>query len=527
VWFDEFGAQQGVIETFSWENFQRGSASAPPALPFVNFNLAKNYEQGAALADTVAALWRASGGLTTPATGGGNGWRRLSQRDGVVAGTPYLPGEINDTLEETLAFYVKADFGWDDPFGNGITVDGNIGLRYVETKFESDGGFNFPQESTLPVDSGAPGPAGPNRCVPPTDLQPGQTFSPPAFCALPASERAAIRAFSNGASPLVTAVNTYENLLPSFNLKVGLNEEMIVRFAYSKGISRPDLGLTRNYFTLSPLTQDDPRTPGADAPPPGFTGGWFGFGSSGGNPFLQPVEADNYDLSYEWYFDEAGSLTLSAFYKEIDNIIVTGQGDISFTNNGVTIDNVFTSQPTNSDETGKVKGVEIAYQQFYDMLPAPFDGVGVQATYTYIQSDGVQSSGVSNTSEQPAANNALVNLGDLPLQGLSEHNYNVALIYEKGPLSTRLAYNWRSEYLVTPRDVITPFYPIFQEASGQLDGSLFYTVNDNLKIGLQGANLLNEITQTTSFIPNSDGRKGFRSAFQNDRRITASVRFNF
>ena len=120
-----------------------------------------------------------------------------------------------------------------------------------------------------------------------------------------------------------------------------------------------------------------------------------------------------------------------------------------------------------------------------------------------------------------------VDLGDLPLQGLSENNVNFAVIYEKGPISTRLAYNWRDDYLVTARDVITPFYPIYQNAGGQLDGSFYYTVNDYFKIGVQGANLLNEVTETESYLPNSDGRRGGRSWFQNDRRITISGRFNF
>ena len=121
----------------------------------------------------------------------------------------------------------------------------------------------------------------------------------------------------------------------------------------------------------------------------------------------------------------------------------------------------------------------------------------------------------------------VVDLSDLPLEGLSENNFNVAVIYEKGPISTRLAYNWRDDYLVTARDAITPFYPIFQNASGQLDASFFYTVNENFKIGVQGANLLNEITETESYIPNSNGLRGGRSWFQNDRRFTISGRFNF
>ncbi len=529
VWMDEIGAPQGVIENYYWSNFHRGGAPVPPSFPYYGSNLAEGYEAGADFADTVVAAWLAAGGVTTGPGGGSAGWARLSERPGVVAGTPYLPGEINDTLEETQSAYAMLRFGHDDPFGNGWTLDGNIGLRYVETSFSSDGGWNFPTPGSIPIDSGLAEPAGQNRCLTPTDLDPGQVYLPPAFCALPADVRAAIRAFADGSSVPVTSTNEYENWLPSFNVKLGLNDSMIVRAAYSKGISRPDLGLLRNYFTITPLTQDDPRTPEADAPPPGFEGGWYGFTASGGNPSLKATEADNYDLSFEWYFADAGSFTASVFYKEIDNIVVAGEGDLVFTNpqTGASAANVFTRQPTNSDETGKVKGLEIAYQQFYDFLPQPFDGLGVQAAFTFLDSKGVQSSAVNNTNTTPAANDPLVDLGDLPLQGLSDFTYNIAGIYEKGPISARLAYNWRSDYLVTPRDVITPFYPIFQESTGQLDGSFFYTVNENLKIGVQGANLLDEITETTSYIPNADGRRGGRSWFRNDRRVTVSARFSF
>ena len=533
VWMDEIGAPEGAITNYYWSEFQRGGASVPSTFPYYNQNLARGYGAGADFADSIVAQWLLNSGDPALAAagpqGGSAGWRRLSERPGVVPGTPYLPGEINNTVEETQAAYAMLRFGHDDPFGNGMTLDGNIGVRYVKTDFSATGGFNFPQPGQIPVDFGAASPAGQNRCLTPTDLEPGQTYNPPAFCALPADVRANIRAFATGTSAEVVAENNYDNWLPSFNIKLGLTEDKIIRAAYSKGMSRPDLGLMRYYYTIAPLTLDDPRTPEADAPPAGFEGGWYGFDASGGNPFLKPTLADNFDLSFEWYFSDAGSFTASAFYKEIKNIVTTGQGDLVFVNpdGGASVDNVFTRQPTNSDETGKVKGIEFSYQQFYDFLPQPFDGLGIQAALTLLESDGVQSSGVSNTNTSPAANDALVNLGDLPLQGLSDVTYNIAAIYEKDKISARLAYNWRSDYLVTPRDVITPFYPIFQEDSGQLDGSFFYTVNDNLKIGVQGANLLDEITKTTSFIPNADGRRGGRSWYRNDRRVTVSARFSF
>jgi outer membrane receptor protein involved in Fe transport len=114
----------------------------------------------------------------------------------------------------------------------------------------------------------------------------------------------------------------------------------------------------------------------------------------------------------------------------------------------------------------------------------------------------------------------------LPLEQLSKHNANFTMFYEKGPLSLRGSYSWRSKFLLTARDVIFPYFPIYNDATGQLDASIFYTVTPQIKVGFQGVNLLNEITKTIQvFTP--DGREAPRSYFMNDRRISFVVRGNF
>jgi outer membrane receptor protein involved in Fe transport len=125
-----------------------------------------------------------------------------------------------------------------------------------------------------------------------------------------------------------------------------------------------------------------------------------------------------------------------------------------------------------------------------------------------------------------AENEANVDTSKLPLVGLSEDSANLALIYEKGPVSARAAYNWRSEYLLTTRDVITPFAPIMQEATGQLDASFFYSINENLKVGIQGVNLLDEVTKTSQVL-NDQLLQAGRSWFINDRRFSIGLRASF
>ena len=187
--------------------------------------------------------------------------------------------------------------------------------------------------------------------------------------------------------------------------------------------------------------------------------------------------------------------------------------------------------PANTQGSSDIKGVEVAYQQTFDFLPGAFAGLGVQASYTYIDAGRIPAStpanGAGDGARPPGEVNDLYAL--LPLPQLSKHNANVAVFYDRGPFSTRFAYSWRSRYLLSTRDCCFPFLPVFSEATGQLDGSMFLTVNEAFKIGVRASNLLNEVTKT-SFALYSDGDRIVRSkrgVFINDRRYSLSVNLTF
>jgi hypothetical protein len=92
-----------------------------------------------------------------------------------------------------------------------------------------------------------------------------------------------------------------------------------------------------------------------------------------------------------------------------------------------------TTLATPTSSKAHVKGFEVGYQQFYDFLPKPLDGFGINANYSYIDSKGVPQSTLSATDPDVAAGRvSTVNTDLLPLQGLSKHNANFAAIYEKG-----------------------------------------------------------------------------------------------
>jgi TonB-dependent receptor len=474
----------GLVSVNPYAGFQGGSAPVPFQGLFLTNNPAKDYKTFSAQMVAINQAWAANGGSIN--------WMPLASRPGVIAGTPFLPQEVNQTGEKTTSAYVMAKFG--DPDGK---ITGNVGLRWVHTEDDASGFVNFPAASALPSTCGGLG-------------------TPPPFCLLSPTEMARAQAFAIGGGGANKASNSFDYYLPSLNAKYQINDQMDVRLGVSQGITRPDMGLLRDYVTITV----------ASTPP-------FAFTAQAGNPFLKPVKATNFDLSYEWYFAELGSFTAAAFYKELDGVITNSFSTRPFTNGGSTYD-IIIQGPANATTTGKIKGLELAYTQTFNFLPDPFDGLGMSTNFTYIESGGVAPQNLTNSSVNPGAqpgsgcSTTCVNLDftKLPLEQLSRYNANIEGFYDKGPFEFRLAWNWRSKFLLTTRDVIYPFYPIFNKATGTLDGSFFYKIDDNFRIGLQGVNLLDEVTETTQVI-NNNLLEAPRSYFTNDRRVSLVLRATF
>jgi TonB-dependent receptor len=505
VFFDEFGEDR--TEFFDFPDFFRGATAGPPGGWYYSGDLTGDYEGSAGFFRDIDDYFRV--GQDGPADGQGTGWVPLHQRPNAVSGTPFLPSEIQVVSEATYAGYGMLSFG-NDEYADYPTVSGNVGVRYVRTELDSAGSIQFPPQSVTGFDQQTGTyPTYATYCAPRTvdhDNDPTTPEIPtdsPAICDLSETEFLRVRAFSDGGSTEDIAQNNYNNWLPSLNVKVEVTDELQFRFAASRAMARPDFSHTRNFVTVGTNTQAG-----------------FRFQGSAGNPFLKPATAEQFDLSAEWYFDDVGSLTLTGFYKSIKNFFYQDVTERLLTNNGETF-TVFITGPANySAERGKVKGFELAYQQTFDFLPGLLSGLGFNGNYTYIDSKGIPNS-VLDTPNAPT-----ITPGSLPLEQLSKHNFNATGFYEKGPLALRASYSWRSRFLLTSRDVIHPYFPIFNSATGQLDASIFYSITPNIKLALQGTNLLNEVLKTEQQFT-ADGLRGPRSYFINDRRFTFGVRATF
>ncbi|ROT93423.1 TonB-dependent receptor [Altererythrobacter sp. FM1] len=255
----------------------------------------------------------------------------------------------------------------------------------------------------------------------------------------------------------VEFVRDYSEWLPSLNLKYRLRDDFYLRASAGRTITRPLL------TDMSPEASFNINT---------LTG-------SAKNPGLDPLTAWNFDVSAEWYFSNEGLVSLAFFHKKMDSLVEVRREmvDVEVENpDGTTsVAEVSMAIPVNGD-TATVTGLEFNIQTPFSFLPSPLDGFGGQFNFTYADSNAEFSFAEDQYS--------------VTLPGLSKSSFNAILYYQKGKVDTRLAYNWRSEYLRQ----LNPWggHPVYRDAYGQLDYSFNYHVNDNISLRFKAINLLQE-----------------------------------
>lgn len=424
----------------------------------------------------------------------------------------YLPSEILKVDERTVATYAMLKFGGRDAKIGGIGVSGNIGVRAVWTRDATSGAFTFAPAFTAPELVCSSGPI--------INGHPTVTSG----CVTSADE---IKFNDNGSIANDARSNDFR-VLPSFNLKLDVNDKLVLRFAYSRAISRPDIGLLRNFITVNRISPNltDPANPAITFGPDGITpvAYKFRYTAVSGNPRLKPISADQFDVGAEYYFSKTGSLTGGLFYKKFYDYIQNSTYNLSVTNNGVTRD-VLVLGPSNGDGA-KILGAETAFHTFFDKLPGVLRGLGIEANYTFVHNSGIKTSGLISENASGSAGGGVsydaTAVKPDRLEGVSTHTFNIIGLYEREQLSLRLAYNWRSKYLVTAIDCCTGL-PIWQDSIGLLDGSIQFRLSPRIELSLEGSNLLGTDTITKQQVDNAGTLKDYEW-LRTDRRIQIGAR---
>ena len=356
-------------------------------------------------------------------TAGVTTYQYLDPRDMKDFGIVYTPrGHHANSFrvkENLNSAYVQANF--EQEFGHDLILRGNAGLRYIDQEVET---FNFSNDITHKTEEGL----------------------------------AALNAF---AYDYVAKGNTDE-LLPSVNFTLDVGEEFVVRSAFSTVITRPAYAQLARPATLLPKPSDDDEE---DLDNPNKLRQ-----ITRGNPDLDGFKADKYDFSAEWYYKDASSISLGVFYYDVKTFVAD-----EFTEEDLLGDGELwlIKQPQNQDG-GNVRGIELAVAHTFDTLPAPFDGLGIQANVTKLESDNKETKASDGS--------------PLPLPGLSELTYNAVFFYSKDEWDARVSYNYRDGFYEQPFDI----YSRFNDDIGRLTAKVKYKVNKNLSVFVQGTNLTDQ-----------------------------------
>ncbi|MET0232870.1 MAG: TonB-dependent receptor [Rhodanobacteraceae bacterium] len=341
----------------------------------------------------------------------GPGWTPRPVRDYVYAG---LPGaELND--EDTLVDSLAGDYSADEDIDAGYFMGGydggrwhfNGGVRAERTRFDAAGtAVLFDDADDAPV------------------------FDP------------------------IRATHDYTDVLPQFNARYDLDDNMGLRAALTRSIARA------NFADLSPGSQIEvSRNDDGSVDERTLVTG---------NPLLNPYRSDNFDFAWEYYPGGLGAISAGVFLKHIRDFVV--HANLAGTGDYIGYDQA--DVPVNGD-SAKLYGVELSWTRQFSWLPEPFDGFLVNANGMWAHS---------------TAHLALRD-GSIPLPNQSNVVANLVLGYEKGPWSLRLANSYRSKRLTDLDDPVDATQDIYERAHLEVDFSAKYRFAKDWRVYLEAVNL--------------------------------------
>jgi TonB-dependent receptor len=339
-------------------------------------------------------------------------------------------GQDAAVSEKTNGAYLQ--LGWDGDV-LGMRVTGNAGVRYVKTD-QSSTGFNSGTE--------------------------------------------------------VTVKRSYSDWLPAGNLNLFLTDDLILRGAVAKVITRPSLGS---------LT-------------PGGSVDQFNYRITSGNPFLNPYRATTFDAALEWCFAPGAIASVALFAKDIKSfpiassftgtyadsglptsLLVAGTPAYTAVVGGANVNVPFEFRTSVNGKGANLKGVEfsvvVPFSVFGDGF---FKDFGVLGNLTLVDSDtdfslttaGTTLTGTGNIVNGPAT------VFTRPLLNLSKTQWNATVYYDNGRFSARTSASWRGSYADSTSgnlNIFEGYAPSFN-----LDASIRYKLTDMIEVSLEGTNLTDD-----------------------------------
>jgi len=268
----------------------------------------------------------------------------------------------------------------------------------------------------------------------------------------------------------------YSNVLPALSGALDVTDDLIWRASWGKTITRASLSIIAGQ-TVIPNQFDNSAT--------------------SGNPGLRPQQSKNLDTSLEWYFQPGSMLSAALFKKDLTDATVANTRIVTFGSlglpdtalgplfqdaNGHVDPNLAMTLRTYTNGGEQImRGFELAYQQAFTALPAPWNGLGAMASYTHI----------NPFSAVPWISNEGKNMN---VNIVPKYAYSTTLYYEQGPLAMRMSWNYKDKSLNTDNSTNLGDDLIRWHAGrGYLDANVSYKINENLEFRVDALNLSNTL----------------------------------
>ena len=351
-------------------------------------------------------------------------------------------GDTYQIDEELTTLFAKVEF---DTEWGGIMVNGNFGLQYV-TADQEGSGFGVASDAD------------------------GFAVATP---------------ISDG--------DDYSDVLPSFNINFELADGHMLRAALSKTMTRPRMDDMRpnnrvnfnsNYGNV---ISTDPES-----------GPWTG---SSGNSRLKPLEANQVDLSYEWYFADDGFVSAAWFYKDLTNWHRDGRAIVDFS--PFYIPGFHQAEDPANPGTFATPGTFLGIVDFReDGLEGWVRGMEFQGNYPFGKASPALE-GLGLIASAAFYSGELDNGASVP--GLSEETYQATLYYERGGFQGRVSWTKRDDFLTEFPGLSLALTPTVDLGADLIDAQIGYDFGlggfeklDGLYISLQAQNLTDEDTVQTT-----------------------------
>jgi len=423
---------------------------APPGVPITVFNAGGGFLSGISGAERLTTQWLTFDGQAL--------FDAITQeQQAITPGFTFAPPKVNDSLvkERVLGGYVETVFS--GTLG-GRAISSVVGVRVENTQADISGlATSFVALTTLANDATQYG-------------------------------------VSTAGTTTMSSSTDYTDILPNLSFKWSLRDDLTARFAASQTMTRPTLE------QLSPVTTLVTLRPG-------------NFAAASGTPELKPFQSNNLDISFEYYYGNSNTISVGAYYKNVDNFIVLNQTTGVVNNAAGTplldpatgLPAQFTITAPTNGESAEVYGLEAGILHNFGE-----SGFGVQLNATIADSD--------KTLDPTDLTNKFA------LTGLS-NSANGVLFYDKNKFEARTAINWREKFLqyLSPPPLNGAGQAVTQvRGRYQLDASATYHLDETFAVFVEGVNLTNREVLKYAYYENQ-----FLYAEDSGRRYKLGVRAQF